>query len=41
MVHARATPNGKGKAAMGGPQDVEGAVVGDTVYLLQARPQQV
>lgn len=29
------------EAAMGGPQDVEGAVVGDTVYLLQARPQQV
>jgi phosphoglucan,water dikinase len=25
--------------AMGGPQDVEGAVRGDEVYLLQARPQ--
>ena len=26
---------------MGGPQDIEGAIVGDVVYLLQARPQQL
>ena len=26
---------------LGAPQDIEGAVVGDVVYLLQARPQQL
>mmetsp|Transcript_11783 Transcript_11783/g.43062 ORF Transcript_11783/g.43062 Transcript_11783/m.43062 type:complete len:1166 (-) Transcript_11783:1093-4590(-) len=27
--------------AMGGPQDIEGSIVGDTIHLLQARPQQL
>lgn len=29
------------EAAMGGPQDIEGAIVDDILYLLQTRPQQL